>query len=311
MEYTARYHQLQDDFVNFFGNRGYALEPSVPLNSKIDPTVFVIGSCTNVFKQFLLGKPISDAGHMLVQPSVNSKYLPDITDPGIGRYASSYTNIGLLKDLWGLQDIVKDQYDFFINIVKFDPDKLSIKVNRNDADFLKVLAPYKNVQIVDDACRNKFGQCGDFLLTGRNIRFYYANNNICVLSIYVNNGTDLAIESSSTLQVLLMEKYALKNTMSVSPLNDFYVANTPIELKYYDCISCVSEMLHSNIMPNSSHMDGRTLKKYIKAVDKIHGEMNAKISDYSALIDFYIQAMYPDYGSDIKPLVQEAFAKCR
>ena len=99
------------------------------------------------------------------------------------------------------------------------------------------LKSYENLNIMSgEACRNKFGQCGGFLLTGRNIRFYYNGNNICVLSVYQNDKKDLAVESSSTIQVLLMEKYSLSNTMAVSVLNDFYQASNNYELKYYDCI---------------------------------------------------------------------------
>ena len=312
MHYVEENNKIKSGFLTFFKEKGYIIESSVALNSKIDPSVFVVGNCTNVFKQRLLNKNISDRGHILEQPSINSKKFPDFTSNDINRFSSSYTNLGVLHKLEHLQEVVNNQYDFFTQIVELNPANISIKVNFNDKDFIESLKSYKNVHIVtDESCRNKFGQCGDFLLTGRNIRFYYNGNNICVLSIYQNCEKDLAVESSSTIQVLLMEKYALSNTMAVSVLNDFYQANSNNELKYYDCISVVSEMLYSGIRPNSSHMDGRILKKYIKAIIQICDKLDKKISNYPDLINFYVNHTYPDHCMNVKSIVQEAFERCR
>lgn len=312
MHYIEENNKVKSNFLKFFTEKGYIVEPSVALNSKIDPSVFLVGNCTNIFKQYLLSKTISDNGHVLVQPSINSKKIPDFLSTNLNRFSSSYTSLGVLHKKECLHDIVNNQYDFFTKIIGLDPTRITIKVNLNDTDFMIILEKYQNLNIVTGGeCRNKFGQCGDFLLTGRNIRFYYNNNNICVLSVYQNSEKDLAIESSSTKEVLLMEKYALSNTMQVSILNDFYTATTDYELKYYDCISSVSEMLYSGIRPNSSHMDGRILKKYIKSIIQIYAQMNNKINEYTSLIKFYIDNTYPEHHMDIKNIVQGAFEKCR
>ena len=312
MRYLEETNKVKSDFLNFFKANGYVLEPSVALNSKIDPSVFVVGSCTNVFKPHVLNKDIANTGHALVQPAINSKKFPDFSSQDIKRFSSAYTNLGLLHKVEHLNDIVTNQYDFFTKIVGLDPAKLSITVNSNDKDFMNVLKPYKNLDIMDqDACRNTFGKCGDFLLTGRNIRFNYNGNNICVLSVYQDDkNANLAVESSSTIQIILTEKYSLKNTMCVSVLNDFYVAEKVNELKYYDCISTISEMLHSRIMPNSSHMDVRILKRYIKAVMQVHDKMNPKIQNYAELIKFYTDSMYKGNNLPMDNIIQEAFDKC-
>lgn len=313
MHYREENDKIRSNFITFFKEKGYVLEPSVALNSRIDPSVFLVGSCTNVFKQRLLNKNIAVGGHILVQPAINSKKIPDFFSQEITRFSSSYTSLGILRKIEDLQDIIKYQYEFFTKVVGFNPAQISISVNLNDKDFINALKCYKNLNIMTEkeSCRNKFGQCGDFLLTGRNIRFYYNGHNICVLSIYQNCKKDLAIESSSTIQVLLMEKYYLSNTMLVSVLNDFYKASNNYELKYYDCISAVSEMLYSGIKPNSSHMDGRILKKYIKFIIQSYNNVNKKIRNYNDLIAFYFNAIYPKYCIDTKVVLQEVFEKCR
>ncbi|MBR4507376.1 MAG: hypothetical protein IKP24_02470 [Alphaproteobacteria bacterium] len=313
MHYTEENNRIKSDFITFFKEKGYVLEPSVALNSKIDPSVFLVGNCTNVFKQRLLNQNIGNSGHVLVQPAINSKKIPDFFSQEIKRFSSSYTSLGILHELKYLHDVITLQYEFFTQIVGLDSAKISISVNFNDKDFIDALKHYRNLNIIteNESCRNKFGQCGDFLLTGRNIRFYYNGNNICVLSVYQNGKKDLAIESSSTIQVLLMEKYSLSNTMAVSVLNDFYQASNNYELKYYDCISTVAEMLHSGIRPNSSHMDGRILKKYIKIVIQTCNKMDKNLRNYSDLIAFYLNSTYPNHCMDIKSVVQEAFEKCR
>ena len=79
IHYVQEYNAVKDGFYNFFGNKGYKLEPAVSIASKVDPSVFLVGSCTNIFKQFVFGNTINYTGHALVQPAINSKYIPDIS----------------------------------------------------------------------------------------------------------------------------------------------------------------------------------------------------------------------------------------
>ena len=104
-----------------------------------------------------------------------------------------------------------------------------------------------------------------------------------------------------------MEKYSLKNTMCLSPLNDIKVADTSIDLKYYDCITAVSALLHAGVMPNSSHMSGRILKKYIKLLYLISNNE----TEFISLITHYLSKIYPDNNIKKEKVAKEAFVKCR
>lgn len=308
IHYVQEYNAVKDGFYNFFGNKGYKLEPAVSIASKVDPSVFLVGSCTNIFKQFVFGNTINYTGHALVQPAINSKYFPDISVDAIGKFSSTYTVLGLLHRTDNLNQIVTDQYSFFTDVVGLNAKKISIKANKADKDLCDSIRGFSNKIIVQgDNCRNFFGKYNWNPLVGRNIRFYYNNNNICVLSIYRYQDKDVGIESSATIQGLLMEKYSLKNTMCLSPLNDIKVADTSIDLKYYDCITAVSELLHAGVMPNSSHMSGRILKKYIKLLYLISNNE----TEFISLITHYLSKIYPDNNMDIEKVAKEAFVKCR
>lgn len=308
IDYIQEYNSIKDGFLVFFCGKGYELEPGVSIASKVDPSVFLVGSCTNVFKQRVFGDSISYSGHALVQPAINSKYFPDFNVDSIGKFVSTYTVLGLLHRKENLYQIISDQYNFFTDVVGLDMKNISIKANESDADLCGSIRGFSNKVIVQgDACRNFFGKHNGIPLLGRNIRFYYNNNNICVLSIYRYQDKDVGVESSATVQGLLMEKYSLKNTMCLSPLNDIKVANTSLELKYYDCITAVSELLHAGVVPNSSHMSGRILKKYIKQLYTISNNEN----DFIGLIKYYLAAIYPKHNMDIETVVKGAFIKCR
>lgn len=73
MNYIKENDFVKNSFTEFFMDIGFKKVDSVELNSKIDSSVFLIGSCTNIFKQYFLNGNIHSNGHVLVQPSINKE----------------------------------------------------------------------------------------------------------------------------------------------------------------------------------------------------------------------------------------------
>jgi hypothetical protein len=271
--------------------------------SKIDPTVFLVGNATNVFKQYFLNGKINKTGHIIIQPAINSKYLPDPNSCDIKKFSSTYTSFGVLANYSDLEKIIHDTYEFFTKIIPLNPDLLTIEISDLDKDLLNSTTSIPGVNIQDNTrSKNNFGAYKNVPINGRNMRFCYNNQNISVLSVYEYDGTRLGVEAATTLEILLTEKYNLQNTMQTSVLNAMQNAQNGFDLKYYDCITAISELIVSGVYPNSSHMDGRILKKYLNTLNILEQKCNKTQTDSAELVDFYLDTFYKniDFASNIK-----------
>ena len=295
MEYTKEFNELKGNFTQFITlQKGYKLEPTLPLDSKVDPTVFLIGSCTNVFKPYFLSNRIEDSGHALVQSGINTKQLSitDMSQPQ--RFYSTYTILGLLQSVKKFSTILDDSYEFITKIAGLDPTKISLKVNPKDTDFISCISKKYPFFMGDENCgRHHFGKYNGIPIQGRHISFYYNNQNIATSSVYEYNGEALGVETTTTAQSLIAARNGFKNTMEASILNDKYVAKTPQEFHYYDCVTAIAELVHSGIRPNSSHVPGRILKKYFYRIATLEKELGTSPSYTKELVDFYIETSYP------------------
>ncbi len=311
MNYTQEYNNLKSEFWNFFLPKGYKHEPAVPLNSKVDPSVFLVGSCTNIFKQYFLNNAINPYGHALIQPGVNTKQIrPDnLFDPK--RFYSTYNVLGLLQQPQELEQLINDTYTFITTVIGLAPSDLFLRLNTQDTDFTRLTQNKYNCKFEQsDYGIHSFGFYNDLPITGRHASFYYKGNNVTTIATYKYNNEHLGNEMTSTIESLLIAKYGLQNTMQISVLNDRFKAITQADFCYYDCITAIAEMVYSGIKPNSSHMDGRTLKKYISYINSARENVSNKMPSIYELVWFYINRTYPQRNIKIDYLIEERLQKC-
>ena len=311
MNYTQEYNTLKSDFWDFFLTRGYKQEPAAPLNSKVDPSVFLVGSCTNIFKQYFLNNAINPQGHALIQPAVNTKQMRPDNLFDTKRFYSTYNVLGLLQQPQRLEQLINDTYTFITTVVGLAPSDLFLRTNYNDIDFV-ALAQNKYTCKFEhsDYGTHSFGFYNELPITGRHASFYYKGNNVTTISMYKYNGEHLGNEMTSTIESLLIAKYGLQNTMQISVLNDYFKAVTHADFYYYDCITAIAEMIYSGIRPNSSHMDGRTFKKYISCINSAMGNISNKMPPIPELVWFYINSVYPQRNAHFDYLIEERLQKC-
>ena len=312
MEYTEEFNKLKSNFVRFITlEKGYKLEPVLPLNSRVDSTVFLIGSCTNVFKPYFLSNTIEGCGHALIQPGINTKdiFFADINQSR--RFYSTYTILGLLQSVKNLPIILDDSYELITKVVGLDSTKIRLRVNPKDTDFISYIEKKYQFFIGNENCgRHSFGKHNGIFIQGRHISFCYDNQNIAISCVYEYNGEALGVETSTTVQALIAAKNGFQNTMEASVLNDKYVAKTPQEFNYYDCVSAIAELMHSGVKPNSSHMPGRILKKYINRIAALEKELRITSSYTTELINFYIKASYPTEFVSSNVVLSQGQATC-
>ncbi|GEM_PF-5020983 len=311
MNCTQEYSRLKSDFWNFFLSNGYQQEPAVPLNSKVDPSVFLVGSCTNIFKQYFLNHTINPQGHALIQPVVNTKQIRPGNLFDQKRFYSTYNVLGLLQQPNGLDQLINDTYTFITTVVGLATNDCCLRLNIQDVNFTKLAQNKYTCKLEQsDYGAHSFGVYNNLPITGRHASFYYKGNNVTTISTYKYNDEYLGNEMTSTIESLLIAKYGLQNTMQISVLNDRFRAITQADFCYYDCITAIAEMVCSGIKPNSSHMDGRTLKKYISYINNAGKKVSEKMPSIHELVWFYINSIYPQRDIKMDYLIEERLQKC-
>jgi hypothetical protein len=292
MNYIKENDYVKNSFTEFFVNNGFKMEESIALNSKIDSSVFLVGSCTNVFKQYFLNRNIHNHGHVLVQPSINSKYLSNLYDSDMPRYASSYMTLGNLCRYQDLQLLLKLTFQYLYEVLGFDSSLIELKLNEKDNDYTEALDKMVTNEKVSyhtgDNCRNHFGttDAGEEI-KGRTLKIAVSrpqnskSNSMLIISVYEILGQIYGVELSTTASIINVERFTKDNTMQVSTLNQIEIANSNDSLKYYECISVIADLLRCGITPNSSKMDGRIFNKYNQALaflsDKVGRDLSASL----------------------------------
>lgn len=295
--------KIKDDFQKFYKEDNYSIIDPVAVNSKIDPSVFLVGSCTNVFKHKFLNNSNGNR-YVLVQPSLNSKYLTNLYTDNIERYGSFYVTLGVLDDYSNLDKMIEKAYLYLTDVLGFSKNDIKLIVNSSDEDILNVSLKIKGLtsEIIEkDISRNHFGEHKGCVISGRTMRFNYNNrfsdSDKCIanISIYEYQDQILGIEMSSTVDVLHLEKANATNTNETSVLMDLKPTGKTSELKLYECISAIGTLLKDGVYPNSSKMTGRILKKYNQALKILLEKSNVDYANAVEYIKYFVANEYEEY----------------
>lgn len=289
--------KIREDFKKFYRDNNYKILDPVSVNSKIDPTVFLVGSCTSVFKSIFLNKEVDSNGFIIAQPSVNSKFLENIYSDGKGRYGSYYVTLGVLDNYSNMERTLDLAYNYITNVLGFSPSNIKFIVNTKDYDFLEAISKINgmNSPIIErEISRNAFGKYKGDIIVGRTLRINYVNENnnsdscIMNMSTYEHNDKTLGIEVSTSIDVLALEKMNYTTTIETSVLQDLNYTTDNTMLKLYECLSVIGTLMKDGVIPNSSKMDGRIFKRYNKALEYLLGKLGMDYDTAISLINYFI-----------------------
>lgn len=284
--------KIKEEFKNFYKDNNYKILEPVSINSKIDPTVFLVGSCTNVFKSIFLNKDVDSNGFIIVQPSVNSKFLENIYSDDKKRYGSYYVTLGVLDNYSNMDRTLDLAYNYITNVLKLLPSNIKFIVNNKDYDFLEAITKINGMDspiIKREISKNAFGKYKGDIIQGRTLRINYVNENnnsdscIMNMSTYEHNDKILGVEVSTSIDVLALEKMNYTTTMETSVLQDLNFTTDNTVLKLYECLSVIGTLMKDGVIPNSSKMDGRIFKRYNKALEYLLEKLSM---DYDTAINY-------------------------
>src|SRR3989338_6219422 len=124
-------HELRQNYLNFFNERGHAILPSAPLVPENDPTTLFTSSGMQPLVPFLLGAR-HPRGTRLADSQKCFRTV-DIDEIGDNRHLTFFEMLGN----WSLGDYFKKEqipwvFEFSTQVLKLDPHRLFVTVFRGD-----------------------------------------------------------------------------------------------------------------------------------------------------------------------------------
>lgn len=269
MTLALEHEILEKEFTSFFVSHGYTELAAVDITSRIDKTVYLVNSATNLFKPFLSN---ADSCIFVAQPSMRTQILHDYyCEESETEYPTCFKSFGVYVSCEHLQKLIDDCINFFVNI-GFQIDNMRIRASYDDQiliDAAKKSVIGKSVEM--DLRTERYDHNYGLTLTGRAIKLDYYQEwaskykNLCYFIIIHEDGVLKGAEMATSDQLILMRLSNIKYAISASKIARMLQTQSFIQRCFADSIVGVANLIYEHIRPNSSNTNGRTIRKYIKA----------------------------------------------
>lgn len=133
--------------------------------------------------------------------------------------------------------------------------------------------------------------------------------NICYLIAINKDGLLCGAEFASSCQQILLRCRNAMFGISVSPIADILPLGTFYQRRFADCVVAVSNLCFENVRPNSSNTNGRTMKKYLKAMSyfgKLENKSSEEVKEY---LREYASLVFGDSSNHMLNIFEEYIQK--
>ena len=271
--YTLQYGA---HFLRQYNAEGFHTVSSVPVSSRIDPSVFLVGSTISVLKHFLLtDAPIRPC--VMIQPAIRTQNLKKMEQGTFenGIYGSFFLAMGTLAPYSALDVTTAVACKYLRSLLPPDGPDLLFRVSSEDSDLLHICQK-EGITEIDSRpfsyYRHKYGMDTQGI-RGRNFNIAIPSNgsfqdvgNIIVIE---RDGEPFAVEFAMGMSTLLTHLFQFPHTMAGNIVADVLPMDNALEYSLGDCLSVVACLQREGVKPNSSKMQGRILKRYIKLLDEL------------------------------------------
>lgn len=312
---------LVNGFKNMFASKGYLEVNEVKITSKIDSSVFFVGSTISVLKPYLLNGNIPEKGLFIVQRAIRTRMLKDLYNTSnTSEWSSYFKAMGILAEYGKLKDVVWDMRCFFVDILKIPVKYLMIRISSEDRDLMEVCRENcNNMQVEVDTMlpkyyRHKYG-LSDVGIYGRNFNiaildkssatFKDVANIIVIEDDHKQYGIEFATGSSAILARLNGYNHTIKSSVIANTIN----IHSDNECKLADCFSVVVSLIYEGIKPNSSSIHGRILKKYLMGLFYYVDILKYSLLDIINIANQYFKDEYGICRDDIGTLIANYYGK--
>lgn len=312
MDLVFEHEITEKNFTSFFTAHGYTGIAPVDITSRIDKTVYLVNSATNLFKPFL-----SKAGACVyaIQPSMRTQILHDYyCEECETEFPTCFKSFGVYVSIEHLQKLVDDCIEFFA-FIGLEPDKMRIRASYNDPMLIDAATASIIGKAVEMDTRTwKYEHNYGLTITGRAIKLDYyqdwssKHKNLCYFLIISEEGVPKGAEMATSDQLIIMRLRNLKYAISAAKIAQKLPTQTFVQRRFADSIVGAANLMHEHIRPNSSNTNGRTIKKYLKSVRFFGEQQELSQDDIISIIFDYIRFEFQD---EIKmDTIYSYFDKC-
>lgn len=129
--------QIDENFKKYFKRMGYTYAEESKITSRIDKSVYFIGSAISVLKPYFLERRIPDEGIFLVQRAIRTQLLKNIYDERISEWSSYFEAMGILVNYENINKLCQDVWNYFHNELGIKRENMIIKALSKDTDLIQ------------------------------------------------------------------------------------------------------------------------------------------------------------------------------
>lgn len=272
--------QLEKDFIVYMNSSGYTEVSPLPISSKVDSSVRLIGSAFSRLRSYT---SLDSYSVFTIQRAIRTQILNSYYDECAEQeFCSYHVSFGVIVDSSKIQALVASCFDFIINCLEFPLNKLRIRASSSDTLLVSCLQipTLQSRLILDSEIESRYSHQYGLGICGRGIKIdfqqsdHYKNIAHIIALFCENNKNCIGAELSFTNASVIMRKYNLTYAIDVMPIADMVPCNNFAQRRYADSLTVVTHLLFEGVRPNSSKMDGRLLKRYLKALDYYSNILN-------------------------------------
>ena len=294
-----------DSFKEHFRFRGYEEHQPVQINSKIDDSVYFIGSTISVFKKYLLSNTIDPIGYFLVQRCIRTQNIKCIYDDNkIPEWSSYFRSIGTISPYNRLNEVIFEVWEFLNKKLNIPKNDIKVRVSSTDLDLLKFWKGLDEGPIIEidskdlSYYKHKYGLEH---INGRNLNFALRQNgsnqfkDIGNLIVIERNGNErIAVELAFGVSTIICRMFSLYNSVQASIISKIIPFDRYNVSKFSDALSVIVHLVREELTPTASNTRGRVLRSYIQGL--IYLNKKLKIN-FDTIVDFADRYEQEEYGN--------------
>lgn len=296
MELSDARRRVEAQFAGHFSRRGYVRCGPVEITSRVDPSVYLVNSATNLFKPLLNRENVCA---FAVQRSMRTQILGDYyCEARETEYPTCFDSYGAYVSIEHLRKLLCDTIGFFRSL-GFAQSQLRVRASYRDELLLRALWESALGGCVElDARAEKYDHTYGSSLTGRAIKidcyqeWQKKHKNLCYVIVISENGIPKGAELATSDQLILMRLFHRQYAVSVAKIAELLPTDTFAQRRFADSVAGAGNLIGEGIRPNSSNTNGRTLKKYLRAVSEFGNALQIPPDERVNLLCAYIAREY-------------------
>lgn len=306
--------RLATEFGEHYKGIGYQEVPEVKVSSGIDPSVRFIGSHISVFKPEIIERRIPQPGEYMIQECIRTKNARELfNDSYYPNFGSSFRSLGAISNYDRLNDVSRENIDFFIQKLGLKFDNIRIRISSRDQDLLTSisgLVPKEIIEVdtqADAYYRHKIGIEG---VVGRNYNIALMNadrsgftdvGNIIVLE---DGRGKLGVETALGASTILKQIYGLDHVNDCYPVSGLEAVDSKtIKRKLEDSIIVCTTLLREGLTPRATENKERLLRTYLRAISYLRVKAQLTLADVNQIISDYELKQFPGQGLNVATII--------